>query len=247
MKRIGVSACFDYPDPNRTVFGPKTLNYVEQDMARYLYRFDAFPILIPNLADQDLTPFLSEFDGFVFQGGTDIAPSTYGETPLPNSKWPGDPPRDNYELKVMDFAIRSKKPVLGICRGMQLLNVYFGGTLYQDLETQFSREVKHRDALQYDQIVHQVDFPGQGLMEDIHGKSTSYWVNSVHHQGIKSLGQDLEALAHSVDDGLIEAIQWTRTEPGKVMGVQWHPEFFNNCGNDLIDESKVYRHFLSFC
>lgn len=247
MKRIGVSACFTYPDQNRSVFGPKTLNYIEQDMARYLYRFDAFPVLIPNFEPDQLHSFLSKFDGFVFQGGTDIAPTTYGEVPLPNSKWPGDPQRDDYELRVLDFAIKEGKPVLGICRGMQLLNVYFGGVLYQDLATQFSQEIKHRDPVRYDKVTHQVDFPSGGLMHQLHGDAQEYWVNSVHHQGIKEVGGELEVIASCTVDGLAEAVQWTKDEPGRVMGVQWHPEFFKEKSSDLIDPDKVYQFFLEFC
>ena len=247
MKKIGVSACFIYPDLDRTVFGPKTLNYLEQDMARYLYRFGAYPVLIPNLEQQELTELLSSFDGFVFQGGTDISPFSYGETPLQNSKWPGDPIRDDYELKVMDYAIKQGKPVLGICRGMQLLNVYFGGTLFQDISTQYSDKVYHRDAKAYDQIRHRVHFPEGTLLDRLHGQQSEYWVNSVHHQGVKEVGENLEVLAYSADDQLVEALQWSKDSPGKVMGVQWHPEFFKNHPNNLIDGDKVYQQFLSFC
>ena len=247
MKRIGVSACFIYPDPDRAVFGPKTLNYLEQDMAHYLYRFGAYPVLIPNLGPMELAELLASFDGFVFQGGTDISPLTYGEGLLPNSKWPGDPTRDDYEIKVMDFAIKNDKPVLGICRGMQLLNVYFGGTLYQDIATQYSGGILHRDALQYDRVRHSVHFPRGGFMDKLHGELPEYWVNSVHHQGIKKVGEELEIIAYSKDDQLVEAVHWTKDLPGRVMGVQWHPEFFKNHSQGLMDGDRIYQHFLSFC
>ena len=134
MIKIGLSPCFMYPDADRTVFGPKTLAYVEADMARYVTNKGILPVLIPEVSDDLLEDILSELDGIVFQGGTDLAPETYGETPI--GPWKGDAYRDRYELKIMALAMKRELPILAVCRGFQLMNVYFGGTLYQDLETQ---------------------------------------------------------------------------------------------------------------
>jgi putative glutamine amidotransferase len=109
MIKIGVSACFMHPDPQRAFFGPKVLAYLEQDMARYLSRPGIMPILIPDLPEPEWSAFLGEMDGFVFQGGADLAPETYGETPIENGRWPGDRVRDLYELRIMKYAFDRKK------------------------------------------------------------------------------------------------------------------------------------------
>lgn len=247
MKKIGVSACFMYPDETRPVHGPKTLSYLENDMARYLAREGVMPVLIPDLEEHSLMPILTEMSGFIFQGGTDIAPGTYGAPADEQHPWPGDETRDRYELKIMDFAIRNRLPVLGICRGFQLMNVYFGGTLYADIATYHPKAIQHRDAQAYDQLVHSVRFEKDKLLDRLHKNRKNHLVNSVHHQGVKDIGHNLEVLAICEDDGLIEAFHWKGAEEGKVLGVQWHPEFFPHFEGELIDGDLIYHHFLSFC
>ena len=190
--KIGISACFMYPDVNRTVFGHKTLSYVENDMARYVAGKNIIPVLIPDIDDELLFDLLGEMDGFVFQGGTELAPETYGEQPLFQDKWRGDAHRDQYELKVLDFAIKNDKPVLAICRGMQLLNVYFGGTLYQDTQTQLPGALQHRDAVRYDTLNHQVVFTPNSILDHIYAGTKKPFVNTVHHQSVKDLGNGLD-------------------------------------------------------
>lgn len=244
MIKLGVTACLMYPDPDRTYFPPKHLCYLERDMARYLYRPDVMPVLIPDLEREVLYDLLSQMDGFVIQGGSDLAPQTYGEEPI--GRWLGDPLRDAYEINILDYAIKHHKPVFGICRGFQLMNAYFGGTLYQDIATQRPEADQHRDAVVYDQLHHEISFTEGKLLDRLHQGELSRLVNTVHHQAVKDLGEDLEVLATS-PDGFIEAFQWQKAEEGKVVGVQWHPEFFFNSQTPLIDANKIYHHFLQFC
>jgi len=243
MIRLGVSACFMYPDPTRAVFGHKQLSYLEHDMSRFLSRKGVMPILLPDLPFEELEQYLVGMDAFVFQGGADIAPSTYREAPIENGRWPGDPHRDQYELKIMDWAFQRKKPILGICRGFQLMNVYFGGTLHQDLLLQTGTPVEHRNAATYDRVHHEVDCTPGGLIQRIYGAGR-ITVNSVHHQGVKTLGEGLEIDARCPDDGLIEAFHRGDPDLHPVMGVQWHPEFSHTLKGTVADPAPLLDYFL---
>ncbi len=202
------------------------------------------PVLIPDFYGDDMKQFLGELDAIVLQGGTDMAPEMYGEKPI--GQWKGDKYRDEFELAILDWAIKAGKPVLGICRGLQVMNVYFGGTLYQDIGVQKPNALTHRDAKKYDQLSHAIAFNRGNLLDKLYNGEPEKTVNSVHHQGVKDLGKNLEVLATCPDDGMIEAFMWNGAEEGKVMAVQWHPEFFQNYKDGkLIDGNKVYEHFLT--
>ena len=175
MIKIGITACFFYPDVSRTVFGPKSLSYVENDMFRYVSQKGILPVLIPDLEKDTLTEILDELDGFIFQGGSDLAPETYGEKPIVAGKWLGDAHRDRYELAIMDYAIKKDKPILAICRGMQLMNVYFGGSLFQDIATQKRDAVLHRDAIKYDSVHHRIIFHGKNVISDLYKDFADYF------------------------------------------------------------------------
>lgn len=244
MIKIGITACFFYPDVTRTVFGPKSLSYVENDMFRYVTQKGILPVLIPDLEKDKLREILEELDGFIFQGGSDLAPETYGEKPIVPGKWLGDAHRDQYELEIMKFALNNNKPILAICRGMQLMNVYFGGSLYQDIATQKPETLSHRDAIKYDSVHHGIDFSGKNVLSELYKDIQDPVVNSVHHQGVKVLGNNLNVLAVSREDGIIEAMEYTDAPSGRVLGVQWHPEFSETLKDLVLPADRLFNMFI---
>ena len=140
-QRIGISACFFHPDPKRPIFTGKTLQYVEQSIVHWVQSAGALAVVIPSpegptkRGDVSLADYVELLEGLVLEGGSDMWPGSYGETPL-RPEWTGDRIRDEYEIALLRAFVDTRKPVLGICRGMQVLNVAFGGTLYQDISTQ---------------------------------------------------------------------------------------------------------------
>ena len=245
--KIGVSACFFHADPQRPVFTNKTLQYVEQSIVHWVMSTGALAVMIPSpegntrKGDVTLEHYADWLDGLLLHGGSDVWPGSYGETPL-EERWSGDRIRDEYETALVAAFNKVGKPVFGICRGLQLLNVAFGGSLYQDIKTQRPEALVHRDAGLYDQLFHELQFvPGSRLAELYPGVAKAK-VNSVHHQAIKQLAPGFVVEALSPDDGMIEAVR----KPGDsfVAAVQWHPEFHSHEWGTL-DDSPILNDFLN--
>lgn len=188
----------------------------------------AIPVMMPLTADEEAVRQLAEqLDGFVLTGGHDVDPAVYGEE---KREVCGTlcRQRDEMEKLLLQEVLRLDKPVFGICRGLQFLNGYLGGTLYQDLEAEYpaagsgeEKQVSHRMKPPYDGEAHKVTILPDSFLEKIlHQKEMG--VNSCHHQGIRKLAPVLKAAAVG-PDGLIEAAEM----PGKrfAAAVQWHPEF----------------------
>jgi len=249
---IGMSARTYYPEGpvlDRGGVWTKTLYYLEQSVAHWVMSGGALPVMVPAVdADSlvkrhqvELTNYAEALDGLVLQGGQDLAPESYGETAL-HPDWRGDRVRDRYEMALVRAFIRAGKPVFGICRGLQLLNVLHGGTLYQDIATQRPDAVAHRSLPHYEHHFHTIEIvPGTRLAQ-LYPKVRRAQVNSIHHQGIKDLAPSFDAEARSPDDGLIEAIR--RRRPGFVAAVQWHPEFHDSAAHGTFDDSAMLREFL---
>jgi len=187
-----------------------------------------------------LRHYARHLDGLVLQGGADVSPQTYSESPT-RPEWSGDRARDVYELELLHEFVDAGKPVLGVCRGCQLINVAFGGTLYQDVATNVPEALAHVHT-DYDAHRHAIEFPPGSSLGRMFPHAGRPIVNSIHHQAVKELGRDIRIEAMSYPDGIVEAIRYDRAD--FVMGLQWHPEFHRAGGTDLLDCTPVLDEFL---
>ncbi len=244
--KIGISACFLHADPERPIFTGKTLQYVEQSVAHWVMSTGALAVMIPSptgdtrRGDATVADYADWLDGLVLEGGADMWPGSYGEQPI-EERWSGDRLRDEYEIGLLRTFASRGKPVLGLCRGLQVMNVAHGGTLWQDIDSQRPGEVRHRDAVSYDRNLHPVEFvPGTRLAE-LFAETPSATVNSVHHQGVRELAPGFVVEARCPADGMIEAIR----QPGAqfMAAVQWHPEFHRR-GEGTLDDRPLLEAFL---
>lgn len=198
------------------------------------------PIMLPLTTDTaQLNQLLDSCDGILLTGGQDVNPASYGEAML-STCGAICQERDEMECHLLDGAIRLKKPILGICRGLQLMNAHLGGTLYQDLPSQYGTTVSHTMKPPYNRVAHQVLLVAGTLLHKLLGVE-SLGVNSYHHQAIRELAPPLTAAAIS-QDGLIEAV-YLADHPC-ALAVQWHPEFSYETDTAC---QKIMRYFVAVC
>lgn len=244
--RIGVSARIQYGDASKPGYLKKNIYYIEHSYAQFILAHGAMPFLVPDLSGHrstslSLADYAAELDALMLQGGTDISPQAYGEQPL-KPEWAGDPPRDRYEMELLNRFIEAKKPVLGICRGHQLLNVVLGGTLYQDTLTQVPGSHQHNDPSIYDEHFHHVTIEPGSRLAGLYPRASRVKVNTMHHQAVKIPGRGLVIEARSTEDGLVEAIRYNGDQ--YLVGVQWHPEFLDHRDPELLDGTPLMEEFL---
>ncbi len=244
--KIGISACLLHPDPTRDAYAPKMLQYLEQSTAQWVKSGGALPVMIP-LINADAVDangagdYAQWLDGLVLHGGADVWPGQYGEVPL-RPQWTGDRLRDDYEKALVNAFVAAGKPVFGVCRGLQLINVAFGGSLYQDIATQRPDAVRHQDNKAFDHNFHQVDIVPDTRLSSLLQHANAFRVNSIHHQGIKDLAAGFVVEARCREDGVIEAIR--RTGSSYVAAVQWHPEFHKR-DQGTLDDTPILTDFLN--
>ena len=254
--RVGVTANLLPPDPDRRFYPPFALLYAEESMAALFARAGALTYVLAEPVDDPAAPTVAEvvadLDGLVLTGGEDVAPATYGRAPL-RPEWAGQPRRDAYELALLRAALDAGVPVLGICRGHQLLNVALGGTLVGDVATEVGDAVAHRDQGRYHRNRHEVELVADTGLAALYPGVTRATVNSVHHQAIDDLGDGLVVEARCPVDGVVEAVRLVGSAPGSArwaVGVQWHPEFDHAAAlddglpPDHLDAAPLVAEFL---
>ncbi|MCM1246445.1 MAG: gamma-glutamyl-gamma-aminobutyrate hydrolase family protein [Roseburia sp.] len=195
------------------------------------------PVMLPFVSDEEILQQLTEtMDGFLFTGGQDVSPNLYAQRITPAC---GQccKERDEMEAVLFRLAYEQDKPVLGICRGIQYINVIMGGTLYQDLPGEHPSDTEHHQKPPYDQPVHSVEIAEKSPLYSLL-KKEAIMVNSYHHQAIRALAPKLSAMAVS-EDGLVEAVYVPKKR--FIWGIQWHPEL-----SYLVDENsrRIFSKFI---
>ena len=225
---IGVFA--DTMSCNKGGFGDVTRHYINAAYISAVEDAGAVPFIIPVSSDLEKTKKLIDLcDGLLFPGGEDIDPSYYGENPHKNL---GEirPEVDKFLFHSLLYALDQRKPALGICKGMQMMVVAAGGSLYQDIYSQREEETfLHCQSGRRTYGVHQVQIDKDSRLFQIL-ETEQIATNSMHHQSVRTLGKGLRCSAHT-EDGIVEAVE---SPDGRLIGVQWHPE-------EMVPESEAMK------
>lgn len=194
------------------------------------------PIILPIAKDEDIAKdYISLIDGLLLVGGRDVNPKLYNEKLIENTT-PVVVEKDKSDIFYIKEMIKKEKPIFGICRGMQVLNVALGGSLYQDLRLCQENKSDHFHLEKPFDEVHIVNVKEKSLLSDLIGDNVK--VNSIHHQSVKDVGENLKISARA-EDGTIEAIENCDLS---ILGVQWHPELLLKGGKDEM--LKLFEAFV---
>lgn len=200
------------------------------------------PILLPINDPEYAEEIVQHLDGVIFSGGEDIHPLFYGEAPVLRLGLL-TPQRDRWELELFKKAREKQLPLLGICRGCQLINVAMGGTLYQDIDSQVPGvNGHHPSGIKGDEVYHHIRINSSSELQKIFS-AEKLGVNSFHHQSVKELGTGLVASAVS-EDGIVEAFEYFHMEKEYIMGIQWHPEAMIGRHREFIE---LFENFIKRC
>lgn len=195
------------------------ITYTPQGFVNGIRQADAIPVVFPISDPAEAKDYLSKVDGLLLAGGQDVSPLLFGEEPS-LKLGATNPARDAFEIALVKEAIHQAKPIFAVCRGLQLVNVAYGGTLYQDVSDYPDLTVQHIQLTHFETGAHTINIDPESKIGKIFGDQ--YVVNTYHHQAIKELADPFKAVAWS-KDGLIEAFE-AKSPNQSIVAVQWHPE-----------------------
>jgi putative glutamine amidotransferase len=216
--------------------------YLGRDYCEAVYAAGGTPVHIPLIPDRDhIEDIVSRLDGVLLPGcDSDPDPALYGEDPHPKLGRVV-PEKDATDLAVIAEAERRGLPILGICFGMQILNVSRGGTLIQDIEAQVENAIQHQQGIPRERNSHRIRIDEGSLLEEFAGAEASAMVNSHHHQAVREVGKGLKATSWT-SDGIVESIEDVSGRP--VFAIQWHPELSRQ--TDSLS-AAIFERFVSEC
>ncbi len=224
-------------------YGPSECIYINLSYLTAIERAGGTPVLVGRPDKEEVARLIASCDAVFLTGGDDVIPELYGavKSPLCGKIDPSD--RDRVEWDILDHAYARKLPILGVCRGMQVMNAHLGGTLYQDIEGEMANACKHdfhkdenSNKLRRDFPAHDMHIIPDTLLHNIVGEN-KISVNSLHHQGVRDLAQKFKKCG-TAPDGLIEAIE--HLEHPFCIGVQWHPEELGDAPSQKLFQALVF-------
>ncbi|EOT30054.1 gamma-glutamyl-gamma-aminobutyrate hydrolase family protein [Enterococcus saccharolyticus] len=210
------------------------LSYTSRNFVEGIQAADGLPLVLPIGQPEDAKTYIQRIDKLLLGGGHDVNPKLYGQEPHPYLEEINEK-RDAFELRLIDEAIKQGKPIFGICRGMQLVNVAFGGTLHQDISLFGPTKIKHVQESEMNKRTHPVQIKAASRLATF--LPEAYSVNSYHHQTIKDVAPNFTATAHA-PDGIIEAIE---ANDLPIMAIQWHPELTRST---FDTEQQLFTYFV---
>lgn len=231
MKVIGISG-------NRKFLDGFNRDYVFDHYSTCIENIGAVPIILPITGKKEVAKtYIHKIDALIMTGGIDVDPHLYGQELTKETEVPFIQ-RDTFDFMLIEAALEKNIPILGICRGMQIMNIYLGGSLHQDIKYYGDTNIQHVQSSNHHQPVHLVDVERDSLLSTLIGNQQR--VNSVHHQCINKLGVGLVSSAVSSSDMIIEAYE--SVDKNKILGIQWHPEMMYAEGNEEMGD--IFRFLL---
>lgn len=216
------------------------VNRINCEYVNVVLEGGGIPFLIPNLTNlEDIDRYVGLLDGIIFTGGEDIGSHYFGEEPVKEVTYISHD-RDRTEMALFQMAYERGIPIFGICRGMQLINIALGGTIYQDIYSMVDHVHGHTCEINLQEPYHSINISRETMMYEIFHKE-KLLVNSLHHQALKELGKNLKVSAKAAD-GIIEAVE--STNDIFLLGVQFHPETMSMKYKEFV---KPFKYFIDKC